>query len=50
MLSNRPYRNSLTLEYCKNEIISNSKIMYDPDIVNVVVQNWDNIIKKYYLK
>ena len=50
MLINRPYRNSLTIDYCKKEIILNKNIMYDPFIVDVLIANWKNIIEDYYLQ
>jgi len=48
MLSNRPYRSALSYNYCKEEIIKNSGIIYDPNIVDCLIENWDNIIVSYY--
>lgn len=44
MMSDRAYRKSLTSEQCKKEIIDNSGIMYDPDIVSVVASNWEFVV------
>lgn len=45
MLSNRPYRESISSLICKEQIEKNSRIMYDPIISREVVTNWDKIIK-----
>lgn len=48
MLSNRPYRNALSFDSCKEEIIKNINIMYDPEIVRCLIKNWDEVVVKYY--
>ncbi len=45
MMSDRTYRKALTSDQCKKEIINNSSIMYDPDVVSVVVDNWGTVVK-----
>lgn len=44
MTSKRVYRDSMSLEKCRHEIEANSGIMYDPAIVQIVLQNWDEIV------
>ncbi|GAA0077396.1 HD-GYP domain-containing protein [Clostridium sp. CTA-5] len=41
MLSKRAYRNSLELNTCKSEIEKNIGIMYDEEIAECVLKNWD---------
>ena len=43
MTSKRVYRDALPLSVCKDEIIKNSGIMYDPAISRIVIENWDSI-------
>lgn len=50
MKSNRPYRKLISDLECKQEIIKNKGIMYDPQIVDCIVENWDEIVMKYYEK
>ena len=40
MLNNRIYRKAMSLEACRTEIEKNMGIIYDPDIVGIVLQNW----------
>ena len=44
MLSNRQYRKGLTEADCLREIKLNSGKMYDPTIVEIVVENWREIL------
>lgn len=44
MLSKRPYRGTMSEEACKFEIMKNSGIMYDPDIVETVLINWGRVV------
>ena len=48
MMSDRPYRKALTSDECKKEIISNKGIMYDPDITDLYLDNWDYITGNIY--
>ncbi len=45
MTSNRVYRKSFGLEYCRSEIEKNLGIMYDPVIGRIALDNWDEIEK-----
>lgn len=45
MISDRPYRKGLDVSICKEEIKKNAGIMYDPDVVKVALENWDDLIK-----
>ncbi len=47
MASKRSYRNALPLEKCREEIEKNKGIMYDPDIVDVALRNWDALTGEY---
>lgn len=47
MLSNRNYRNALSFEQCRKEIEKNAGIMYDPDVVTLVLTNWSDIVSLY---
>jgi putative nucleotidyltransferase with HDIG domain len=40
MMSDRAYRNKLSAEKCRQEIIKNMGSMYDPDIAKAVLNNW----------
>jgi len=44
MISERPYRKTLSQQKCREEIEQNSGVMYDPDIVRVVLQKWNQIV------
>lgn len=48
MMSDRPYRKALTNEQCYAEIEKNSNRMYEPQIVNMVLENWNYIIDGIY--
>ena len=48
MMSDRPYRQALTSEACYAEIEKNAKIMYDPQLVKIVIENWNYIIDGIY--
>lgn len=45
MMSNRQYRKGMPSAQCKNQIYVNKEIMYDPQIANLVVENWESVIK-----
>lgn len=45
MLSVRPYREGLDLEVCRKEVLKNKGKMFDPDIVDTVLNNFDELIK-----
>ncbi|SHK63393.1 HDIG domain-containing protein [Fibrobacter sp. UWH5] len=45
MISDRPYRKGMDVSICKEEIKKNAGIMYDPDVVKVALENWDDLIK-----
>lgn len=44
MMSDRPYRKGMDKQKCLEEIRRNSGIMYDPQIVNAVIKNRDDLI------
>ena len=48
MLSDRPYRKALTQEECYAEIKKNSKIMYEPQLVEIFLNNWNYIVGGIY--
>lgn len=45
MISDRPYRKGLDVSICKEEIKKNAGIMYDPDVVKVAMDNWEELIQ-----
>lgn len=47
MASKRSYRNALPLEVCRAEIEKNSGIMYDPEIAQLALDNWDELTADY---
>jgi putative nucleotidyltransferase with HDIG domain len=48
MKSDRPYRRSISDEICKDEIRKNKGIMYDSDIAECMLKNWDVVVMKCY--
>lgn len=48
MKSDRPYRKSISDEICKDEIRKNKGIMYDSDIAECMLKNWDVVVIKCY--
>lgn len=48
MKSDRPYRKSISDEICKNEINKNKGIMYDSQIAECMLENWNEIVNKLY--
>ena len=48
MKSDRPYRQSISDEICKNEISKNQGTMYDAKITKCMLENWDAIVNKLY--
>ena len=48
MLTDRPYRKKLSYNLCKQEIIKNSEIKYDPKIVKCLIEHWYTIVVYYY--
>lgn len=48
MLSDRPYRKALTPDECYAEIKKNSKIMYEPRLVEIFLGNWNYIVGGIY--
>lgn len=48
MKSDRPYRKSISDEICKNEISKNQGKMYDSQIAECMLENWDEIVNKLY--
>ncbi len=49
MMSNRVYRKALTSEQCKREMAKFSGKLYDPQIVQCVVEHWDKIVEPIYI-
>lgn len=45
MISDRPYRKGMATSICKDQIIKNIGMMYDPIIAEMVVGHWDEVIK-----
>lgn len=45
MLGKKPVRKRLTEQACRSEIIAGSGSLYDPDVVDVVVSNWDEVLE-----
>lgn len=45
MISDRPYRKGMSTSICKEQIIKNMGIMYDPIITKKVIDHWDEVIK-----
>ncbi|SHK63845.1 HD-GYP domain-containing protein [Fibrobacter sp. UWEL] len=45
MISDRPYRKGMDVSICRSEIEKNAGIMYDPDVVKVALENWEELIK-----
>ncbi|GEM_PF-3125286 len=48
MLSSRCYRKHLTKEICQTELKKNSGIMYQPELVDIFLANWDKITEDLY--
>lgn len=45
MISDRPYRKGLDSEFCKEQIEKNIEIMYDPNIVQCVIKNLNEVLQ-----
>lgn len=45
MISDRPYRKEMNPEFCKEQIIKNIGIMYDPQIAACVIEHWTEVLK-----
>lgn len=50
MQSDRPYRKLISDFECRQEIIKNKGIMYDPSIVECIIENWNEIVVEHYSK
>ncbi|MBW6411810.1 HD-GYP domain-containing protein [Clostridium weizhouense] len=48
MKSDRPYRKLISDEECFNEILKNKGIMYDPKVVDCIIEHWYEIVTEYY--
>ena len=48
MLSSRCYRRHLTEDICIEELIKNKGKMYQPELVDIFVDNWDEIVGDLY--
>ena len=44
MISDRPYREGMDTEVCKEQIRKNIGIMYDPKIATKVLEHWDKVL------
>ena len=44
MLNDRIYREAMTVERCRIELEKNKGIMYDPEIVTIVLNHWDIVL------
>lgn len=49
MRSNRPYKQAISDIDCYNEILKNRSILYDPEIVDCILENWYYIVVPHYL-
>ncbi len=47
MSSNRSYRKALPMEVCYGEIEKNKGVMYDPEIAELALKNWDKLTEIY---
>ena len=50
MRSSRPYRKTASNTECYNEILKNKGLMYDPNVTDCIIENWNNIVISYYSK
>ena len=48
MMSDRPYREGMSAQACRNEISKNAWVMYDPQIAETSLSNWDYIMSDLY--
>lgn len=48
MQSDRPYRRLINDRECRKEIIRNKGLMYEPKIVDCIIENWNEIVVEYY--
>ena len=48
MKSKRTYKNTMSDCQCKTELINNSNLMYDPEIIECVLLHWDDIVTDTY--
>jgi HD-GYP domain-containing protein (c-di-GMP phosphodiesterase class II) len=48
MKSDRPYRKSISDEICKDEIRKNKGTIYDSNIAECMLDNWEKIVTKLY--
>ncbi|NFE93663.1 HD-GYP domain-containing protein [Clostridium botulinum] len=48
MKSNRPYRDLISDKECFEEILINKGVMYDPEITDCILENWNDVVTKYY--
>ena len=48
MLSNRPYRKKLSIEEVKREFAENKGTQFDPKLVDLLLENFDDFIQGYY--
>lgn len=49
MRSQRPYKKVISDEECYNEILKNKGLMYDPQITDCIIKNWNSIVISCYL-
>ncbi|GMQ64131.1 hypothetical protein AN2V17_33680 [Vallitalea sp. AN17-2] len=45
MISERPYKKSLSWDECKKEVVSNKGIQFDPCLVNIIESLWNKWAK-----
>lgn len=48
MMSTRVYRNALSMDVCRSELINGRNIMYQPELVDVFLKNWGSIVGNLY--
>lgn len=45
MLSDRPYRQKLSMNECKKELINNAGTQFDPELIEILLANWTTFKK-----
>lgn len=49
MMSTRVYRKALSAEVCQSELVKGQGIMYQPELVDIFLKNWENIVGDLYI-
>ena len=48
MMSTRVYRKALSADVCKSELINGKNVMYQPELVDIFLDNWEEIVGDLY--